>query len=200
LNVGNAGIRILCNDLPHRGPHSFRTLRLWGTRFSGLFSSFAGRGRGFASSFTGHFVSKSFCFSTGTGRSWRGWRRRTGLFCLSSPPSFPSLFRIQHRTARPTTDKEVSKRLQDRASTTTNQALLKDPGINKFPLRVVALLDEVLEDGSGAFLGKFPSPGNTCTSCSLTKAPCNGFGVDLGSEAFSNGAESGDTQGASDSG
>jgi len=110
--------------------------------------------------------------------------------------SLPGLFRIQHRTARPTTDKKVSKALQDRTGTATDQAFLKDPRVNKFFLRVVALLDEVLEDSCGGFLRAFTDTGNTCTADPLTKAPCNGFGVDLGGKPFPNSGKAGDTQGA----
>jgi hypothetical protein len=95
-----------------------------------------------------------------------------------------------------TTDKNVSKPLQDSASTGTDQTFLKDPCVNKFFRGVVALLDEVLEDSGGSFLRAFAHTGNTRTTNTLTKAPCNGFGIDLGGKPFTNSAKTGDTQGA----
>ena len=110
--------------------------------------------------------------------------------------SLPSLFRIQHHTARTTTYKNVGKTLQDGASASADQTFLKDPRVNKFFLRVVALLDEVLEDGCGGFLRALTDTGNTCTADPLTKAPCDRFGIDLGGKTFTNSTEPRNTQSA----
>jgi hypothetical protein len=58
------------------------------------------------------------------------------------------------------------------------------------------LLHEVLQDGSGTFLGKLSRSGSSRAFSSLRKAPCDGFGVDLGSKAFANRSKAGDSQGA----
>jgi len=86
--------------------------------------------------------------------------------------------------------------LQDRASASTDQAFLDNSRINKFFLRVVALLDEVLKNSCGGFLRAFTGTGNTCAADPLTKAPCDRFGINLSGKPFPNSGKAGDTQGA----
>jgi hypothetical protein len=87
--------------------------------------------------------------------------------------------------------------LQQRTGASTDSAFFHNPRVNKFFLRVVALLDEVLEDSCGGFLSTFGNTGNTRTTDPLTKAPCNGFGVDLGGKSLSDLIQPFDLQGAS---
>jgi hypothetical protein len=96
-------------------------------------------------------------------------------------------------------NKYISKSLQQRTGTSPDSAFLDDPRVNKFFLRVVALLDEVLEDSCGGFLRAFTGTGNTCAADSLTKAPCDRFGINLSGKPFPNRGEARDSQSAGDS-